>query len=293
MIPRTAGGTATAQPSWELFAAFLCTDGLPIDESPLYSPTNPFLNRDPRLAHTFVEFGTEHLGFIYDPGASTVRNLATGQMVNNRDALFNDQIAAYNGMALKKHVDEDWGTIRQTDVDVKIMRYADVLLMYAEAKIELNEIDASVLDAMNQVRARAYKVNPSSTSAYPAIATTNRDALRTALRFERRMEFAWENRRWFDLIRWRLAEVALVRPVYALPTGAGVTANINSGDFFFPKDALPNVDENALVDFAPVLQTGKIRTVVPRNFTSRQYLFPIPSKEILINQDNMTQNPDY
>src|SRR5690606_3097718 len=164
---------------------------------------------------------------------------------------------------------------------------------YAEAKIELNEIDASVLDAMNQVRARAYKVNPSSTSAYPAIATTNRDALRTALRFERRMEFAWENRRWFDLIRWRLAEVALVRPVYAVATGACVTTNSNDGYLFVPKDALPNVDANALVGFAPVLQTGKIRTVVPRNFTSRQYLFPIPSKEILINQDNMTQNPDY
>src|SRR5690606_38648582 len=131
MIPRNAGGTATAQPSWELFSAFLATDGLPIDESPLYDPTKPFENRDPRLAETFVEFGTPHLGFIYDPGAETVLNLNTGAMVTNRDALLNDQFAAYNGMALKKWVDPTWSSLRNTDMDIKIMRYADVLLMYA------------------------------------------------------------------------------------------------------------------------------------------------------------------
>ena len=50
--------------------------------------------------------------------------------------------------------------------------------MYAEAKIELNEIDASVLNAMNQVRARAYGVAVTNTSAYPAITTTDQTALR-------------------------------------------------------------------------------------------------------------------
>jgi len=292
MITRNSGGTATAQPSWELFCSYTCTDGLPIDESPLFDRVNPFKNRDPRCAATFVEFGTEHLGFIYDPGATTVLNVSTGTNITNKDALLNDQYAAYNGMCLKKFVDQDWVTYKETDMDSKIMRYADVLLMYAEAKIELEEIDASTLDAINQVRARAYKVAANQTTLYPAVTETDQAKLRTILRNERHVELAWENRRWFDLIRWRLAEIALVRPVYGLPIKAGLAANIASGDYFFPKGALPKIDENGLVDFSTMYGTGKIRAVVPRSFDKRQYLFPIPSKEVIINE-NIKQNPGY
>lgn len=293
MFTRLAGGTATAQPSWELFLAFTCTDGLPIDESPLFSLQNPFQNRDPRCAATLVEFGTPHLGFIYDPGARQVLNLSTGAMVTNQDSKLVQQYAAYNGMCLKKGVDEEWTDDRATDTDAKIMRYADVLLMYAEAKMELNEIDNSVLDAVNMVRARAYSVDPSWTSLYPAVTETDQSKLRTIIRTERRMELAWENRRWFDLIRWRLAEAALRRPVYALPsTEAGLQANIDSDDYFFPQGVIPDVDENGLVDLSEVYETGKIRRVVSRDFPNRQYLLPIPAKDILIN-DNLIQNDGY
>lgn len=292
MITRNAGGNATAQPSWELFASYTCTDGLPIDQSPLFDRKNPFANRDPRCAETFVEFGTPHLGFIYDPGAAQVMNLSTGEMVTNRDALLNDQFAAYNGMCLKKGVNQDWATYRETDMDIKIMRYADVLLMYAEAKIELNEIDGSTLEAINLVRSRAYKVSHTQIARYPAVTETDQVRLRKILRMERRVELAWENKRWFDLIRWRLAEVAMVRPVYALPLRAGLIENINNGDYFFPQGALPEIDDNGLVDFSAMHATGKIRAVVPRSFSSRQYLFPLPSREVMIN-DNIDQNPGY
>ena len=293
MITRNSGGNATAQPSWELFCSYTCTDGKPIDESDRFDRKLPFKNRDPRCAATFVEFGTPHLGFIYDPGAATVLNLSTNTMVTNKDALLNDQYAAYNGMCLKKGVDQDWVTYKETDMDVKIMRYADVLLMYAEAKIELDEIDGSTLNAINEVRARAYKKVPTQITTYPAVMETDQDRLRTILRTERRVELAWENRRWFDLIRWKLAEVAMVRPVYALPVKAGLQANIASGDYFFPQGPLPEIDENGLVDFSAMHQTGKIRAVVPRSFDKRQYLFPIPSKDILINPENMYPNPGY
>ena len=66
-LPRNAGGYGSYNPSWDLFAAYLCTDGLPIDESPLFDPHNPFKNRDPRCIMTIVEFNTEHCGFEYDP----------------------------------------------------------------------------------------------------------------------------------------------------------------------------------------------------------------------------------
>lgn len=289
---RLARGNAVAQPSWELLLAFTCTDGLPIDESPLFSLQDPFKDRDPRCAATMVEPGTPHLGFIYDPGALQVLNLSTGNMVNNEDSQLRQQFSAYNGMCLKKGVDEEWIDDEETDNDIKLMRYADVLLMYAEAKMELNEIDNSVLDAINMVRARAYGVDPRQTSRYPTVTETDQSKLRTIIRTERRVELAWENRRWFDLIRWRLAEVALVRPVYALPTSTGLAANIESGDYFFPKGVIPDVDENGLVDLSEVYKTGKIRATVQRNFPKRQYLLPIPAKDLLINE-NLTQNEGY
>ena len=87
-VPRNAGGYGSYNPSWDLLAAYLCTDGLPIDESDLFDPQQPFKNRDPRCTATIVEFGTAHCGFIYDPSpaATQVLNLTTGKMQSNNDS---------------------------------------------------------------------------------------------------------------------------------------------------------------------------------------------------------------
>jgi hypothetical protein len=172
---RTPGGNGVAQPSWELFFAFPCTDGLSVDKSPLYDPANPFKNRDPRLAMTCVEFGTPFLGYIYDPrpSASKVLQISTNAMVKNKDSKAVDQWASFDALCLKKGVDEEWTDDYFTDADVIIMRYADVLLMYAESKMELGQIDATVLNAINQVRARAYGVDVAATTSYPSVTEVN------------------------------------------------------------------------------------------------------------------------
>ena len=54
-------------PTWDLFASYVCTDGLPIDESPCLNPHDPFKNRDPRLSMTIVPFGENLLGIEYNP----------------------------------------------------------------------------------------------------------------------------------------------------------------------------------------------------------------------------------
>ncbi len=291
---RTAGGSAVAQPSWDLFCSFPCTDGLPIDESPLYDPRNPFKNRDPRCAMTIVEFGKENLGFIYDPNpySLTVLNVATSLIQKNKDTRSVDTYAAYNGLNLKKWVDEDWLVDNTTDFDIIIMRYADVLLMYAEATIELNVIDASTLNAINQVRARAYAVNVSSSGVYPAVTETNQAKLRSILRIERRVEFAWENRRYYDLIRWKIAEKALTRPIYGLLDPAALkTKVVDKKLWFFP--GTPQIDEDGIADFKPMFDAGLIKLLIERKWDKeRQYLWPVPSKEILINS-HLVQNPGY
>ena len=164
--------------------------------------------------------------------------------------------------------------------------------MYAEAKIELNDIDESVLNAMNQVRARAYGANVEAVTEYPAITSSAQTELRKLLRIERRMEFAFESIRYMDIIRWKLAKKVLNIPNYGMLDVEALRANVvNAGLWFFP--GTPEVDEDGVSDFAPMFNAGLIKLLGQRTFdATKQYLWPIPVKEILIN-DNLSQNPNY
>ena len=293
-LPRSLGGTCSKNPSWELFCSYLCTDGLPIDESPLFNPREPFKNRDPRCAATIVEFDTNWLGLQFSPHPDSlyVLNHNTGKLILNNDTRTNTQWASFNAMIWRKRIDETSLSLR-SDNDNIIMRFADVLLMYAEAKIELGEIDQTVLDAMNKVRARAYGVDISQTSSYPEITTTNQNELRKLLRIERRMEFAEENIiRYNDIIRWRLAEKVLNIPRYGILDPAELREKVvKPGLWFFPET--PSIDEDGVVDFKPMYDKGLIKIIMVRNFDpSKHYLWPIPTSEVVINE-NLGQNPGY
>lgn len=294
-LPRTVGGTSTGNPSWDLFCAYLCTDGLPIDESPLYNPRKPFLNRDPRCAATIVEFDKPFLGFTYTPHPDSGRvwSYQLGMQIVNKDSKAGDQYASYNGLIRKKGIDGTWTDDLQADPDKIIIRYADVLLMYAEAKVELNEIDQSVRDAINQVRARAYKVPYTQVSSYPAVTASAQSALRSVVRFERRMEFAFEGLRYYDILRWRIAEKVLNRPNYGLLASVAdlKTKLVNTGLWFFP--GTPAIDADGCADFATMPQSTLIRKLSTRVFdASKNYLWPIPTEDIVINP-NLSQNPNY
>ncbi len=292
---RNAGGWAATDPSWDLLAAYTCTDGLPIDQSPLFDSHDPFKNRDPRCAMTLVPFGESFLGYVYSPSPADteVLNTNTGQMVYNNDTRINKQYASFNGLVWKKSIDESWMENGYTaENPLIVMRYADVLLMYAEAKIEQNDIDQSVIDAMNTVRARAYGVDVSSTTEYPAFTILSQDSMRYQLRVERRMELAGENLRFADLIRWRLSEVVMKKKQYGMlyPATDCLEKVVNTGNWFWP--ITPDIDENGCPDFTKMEATGLIQVLSQRQWDDRQYLWPIPAKEIQINK-NITQNAGY
>lgn len=294
-LPRNAGGYAAACPSWDLLASFICTDGLPIDESPLFDPKEPFKNRDPRLAKTIVEFGSQHMGFEYNPHpeATEVFNYNTGKEQTNQDTRAVNQYASYNGLIWKKGIDETWiGNGKMVESDYIIMRYADVLLMYAEAKIELNQIDESVLNAINQVRARGFETSVENHSLYPAITTTSQSELRKAVRLERRVEFANEGLRYMDLIRWRLASKALNTKNYGLiyPTSELVDKVVSKNLWFWA--STPKIDEDGIADFSEMEQAGQIAVLSQRVWEERQYLWPIYTTE-LEGCPNIQQNPGY
>lgn len=294
-LPRNAGGYAAYTPSWDLLAAYLCTDGLPIDESPLFDSQNPFRNRDPRCTKTIVEFGSVHCDFIYNPSpaATTTTKVSTGASQSNQDCRAVNQYASYNGLLLKKGVDLSFTENgKKVGNDFIIMRYADVLLMYAEAKIELGEIDASVLNAINEVRARAYGVKASNTGLYPAVTATDQAALRKAVRIERRMELAFETLRYQDLIRWRLAEKALNTYNYInLEPGDCKSKVVDKGYWFW--GMTPEIDEDGMADFSALETAGLCQTGAKRNFPARQYLLPIPTHDIELSGGILKNNEGY
>jgi hypothetical protein len=110
-------------------------------------------------------------------------------------------------------------------MNVRILRYADVVLMFAEASIELGG-DANFTaarDAINSVRARARAGN---NAILPNITTNDQNQLRDALRRERRAELGMEHERFFDIVRWGIASTAL--------TAHGKTNYVDSRDRILP-----------------------------------------------------------
>ena len=192
---------------------------------------------------------------------------------------------------MRKGIDEDWSDNLEADNDKLILRYADVLLMYAEAKIELNSIDQTVLDAMNMVRARAYKVNYTS-SSYPKITETDQAKLRTILRTERRMEFAFEAMRYNDILRWKIGEIVLNYKNFGLPSSLAASKTyVKNKYWFFP--GIPQIDENGCPDFTTMANISQCRILSQRVFdASKHYLWPIPSADIEVCP-NLKQNPGY
>lgn len=286
-IPRNAGGFGAQIPTRDLFDAFECTNGLPIDESALYDPKQPFKNRDPRLAMTIVEFGINWLGYSYQPHPDSLNiwSYKENRMVSNKDSRAVAAFASYTGFLWRKGIDQSWADRLAEDNDAILFRYAEILLTYAEAKLEAGQIDATVLNAVNQVRARAYGVSVGQTGSYPAVTTTNAGELRKIIRRERRVEFVREGLRYMDLIRWKLAEKALTKPVIGLPDPA------SQNRLKWPFPGITPIDEDGIPDYSGFGSDVKI--IAQRTFDkNKQYLWPIPSIERRVNP-NLTQNPNY
>ncbi len=292
VMTRNNGGWNAVNPSWSLFASYTCTDGLPIDKSPLFDPRNPFKNRDPRCAATIVEFGTRHMGYIYQPhpDSLTCWSFFANTRVENQDCRTVKEYAAYNALSWKKGYNESWITNGwRAQNPAIISRYADVLLIYAEARIEQGKIDQSTLDAINTVRARAYHADKSQTNLYPAVTETNQAKLRVILRTERRVEFAFENYyRNEDLVRWKYCEIVFREHLYIFPWDV---SRVDRSTWFWPFAPTIN-EETGLPDMSTIGATGKFDLVATFSWDNREYLWPIPSTEVKINP-NMTQNPGY
>jgi hypothetical protein len=187
--------------SYKMRDAYYCTDGLPIDQSPLYDTAWKFENRDPRLAMTFLIPGNRPDGTPY----SYYRGFPVEDDMIVMSGIPTSQWVGAAGMGTRKWVTEI--DTRTNDVsgvysqDFILIRYADVLLMYAEAQNEAVGPDASVYEAVNKLRARVGMPNfPDGLS---------QAEMREEIRHERNVELAVEGIHYNDLIRWRIAETVI------------------------------------------------------------------------------------
>jgi len=260
------GGYCSEVPTQSLVDAYETTDGKTIDDpASIYDPAQPYQNRDPRLSATVFYPGARYssslgYGMYYDPISSSPQTV--DHWGNN-----NCSPSGYAERKVTPVIGDFPADLNNCGLNVILIRYAEIKLMDAEARIESNHIDASVYDDINFVRSRPDVNMPAVDQAK----YNDQASLRTLIRRERRVELALEGLRWFDIQRWKIGDQVMDGQVMGSLQG---TVNQATG--------------------AVTLTPGTaIKVGTPRVFDpAKNYLWPIPQTEIDLNK-NLNQNPKY
>lgn len=274
---RMGKGNSNKVPGQVLIDSYECTDGLTIDRSPLYNPRNPFVNRDPRLGFTVALPGSNFLNVKFETHKDSLKttdfSTTPAKRVDNIEATH--AFATFTGYCWRKYTDiADQADVTNSELNIIAARYAEVLLNYAEAKIEAGQLDQSVYDAINSVRQRP------SVNMPPIVAGKSQAELRSVVRKERKYELANEGLRLYDIRRWKIADKVMNGTFYGrIPKGLLATA--------------PAIDANGTPTYNNVPNRADMRVVELRTFDAkRDYLWPIPNIEVLTNT-NLVQNTGY
>ncbi|WP_344976633.1 RagB/SusD family nutrient uptake outer membrane protein [Compostibacter hankyongensis] len=247
------GGWGNCDPTQDLVDCYEYLDGKTAGEgSAQYDPDHPYAHRDKRF----------YASVIYDGSIWRGKTIYTRLGVPNNPNEINITGKSGNtgrtGYFMKKLQDS---TIASTPSDldgtnVIVFRYAEVLLNYAEAQNEAAGPDASVYSALNEIRGRA---------GLPSLPEgLDQNAMRERIRRERRVELAFEGKRFYDIRRWKTAADIFSRPIH------GMKITEVSGKLRYEK-----------------IEVRKVTFDAPKN-----YLMPVPQYAIDQNP-KLTQNPSY
>jgi len=250
-------------PLQNLVDAYRMANGKTItDPTSGYDPQNPYVGRDPRFYQTILYNGASYRG----------RNVETF-LPGGRDS--NDGPSNWNttktGYYLLKFVDEEMPINNPWNIAGLqpwiYFRYAEILLNFAEAANELSGPDAvpsganfSAREALNQIRRRA------GVEVAEVPIGANQQDFRELVRNERQIELAFEEHRFYDVRRWKIAEQTENVPAY----GIEITRTSNN---------ILNYNRKVALD--------------GRSFATKHYWLPIPREEIQASNNTLQQNPGY
>lgn len=261
-------------PSRKFMDMFLCSDGLPIDKSPLFQGYvkvgDEYRNRDYRLTSYFVDLATDAI-----PVSGAIK-------------LFGPGGDSGSGYANRKFRAYKYGTYRAANTesaDYPQIRLAEVYLMYAEALYELNGAitDAELNESINLIRVRAGL--PDLTNAF--VVANNMNML-DEIRRERAIELFGENTRYDDLKRWGIAEQTLNDPIL----GSVIQGTDYDGNANLYKPASYPYGELSVATGKGNLRALLLDPAANRNFQRKHYLFPIATTQQQLNT-KLLQNPGY
>lgn len=231
------------EPTQELVDDYAMDNGKAITEAGSgYNPQNPFKGRERRFYQSIIYDGSVWQGDTI----KTRRGINAPNEIDLGSASDVSNTGYYGRKTLDERISGQTSLAQNPGGNSYIFfRYADVLLMYAEAQNEAVGPDASVLDAVNKVRVRGEL--PTIEATY---GTVTKDQMRTIIRRERRVEFAFEDKRWWDVLRWKIA---------GGPNGV----------FNTQASGMVIEQKNGVLTYTPT-------RIVSKTFLDKLYTFPVP-----------------
>ena len=266
------GDYARFVPTNSMIEAYLTKDGQIWDPSTVDTYEDVFKDRDPRMVQSILAPNTPW------EGGKSGDLLSTDDKIYTYPLLTNNKTAAmtYSGYYMRKYVEPS--TVKYVghdDNDLVMLRYAEVLLNYAEAKEMLGQLTQADLDkSINLLRDRVGMVHM-ELSNLPAGSD-----IRTEIQRERRIELFFEGHRYFDIIRWKQGHILgedLLGVNKRWLDQSRLAVDLNKDLTWKTKDGQQYL----------LIETG--RTFNP----DKHYLLPIPFKQMQLNPNLAPQNPGW
>lgn len=267
MLPEMAGGWHQFAVYNELVKSYFAADGKSIDESEIYDDNDPYVNRDIRL------YATVFLPPLGTYPGTTFQGKTYNCYLGPNTADSYNRYTLFNGYCPKKGADPEYTDIWNNYTHTPLMRYAEVLLSYLEAVNEATPgaVDQALLDeTINDVRDRV------KLPGYSKVELNSQEAVREAVRNERRVELAFEGLRYFDVLRWGVAKELLNHTF----TGVKLSDDPSAPNYRGSGASASPVDEDMYYQFEN------------RMWSDHNRYFPIPQNELNVNK-NLKQNSGY
>ncbi|GEM_PF-116470 len=256
--PNGYHGYGQVRPVQNLVDAYETTNGLLPKDDPAYDPQNPYVNRDPRFYATLLHDGMFWKGREVESFIKGEEGVTAG--LDSPEAPTAPWCASQTSYYSWKFTDTTVvkpGTsgVKTGNAPWTWIRYAEVLLNYAEANYFLGNEDVA-REYVNMVRSRPGVSMPDITESG--------EALLQRIMHERRIELVFEEQRWFDIRRWKTAPQVMNVPIKKMTVKKYLDGH----------------------------KTYEVGTLFDAKFEDKDYLFPIPQAEIEKNAA-LVQNPGY